>query len=423
MTAETVAAKRREPRALRDAAVDPSLDGAALQARLPLEYQNSPELWWDSVLRTRRPSVGSRDSARLKVLDLFSSVGGLALGAKFASELLGSRAVFSAAVDTDHDALLVHEENLLTREIVNDSVRDLVDFRFVEDPRTGLASLRYASMMGRAEDWRGVSLLIGGPPCQGHSTLNNRTRSDDPKNQLMLTMPAIAVAMSIPAVVIENVPNVVNDSKGVVQTTAQLFESHGYRVSQGVISARSLGWPQTRKRFFMVARLETTPVDFAAVTQALRMQPQPISWALADLLDVDTNLEALFNSVPRMSADNVRRVRYLFENDLHDLPDAERPKCHQQEHTYPAVYGRMHWDQPAPTITGGFMTPGRGRFIHPLRARVLTPHEAARIQGFPDWFDFEASAGDNLTRAMLAKWIGDAVPSILGSAAVLSAIG
>ncbi len=423
MTTVAVASERKRGRAAGSPDAAPSLEEASLRERLPGEYRDSPSLWWESVLRTRRPTPRSRDSARLNVLDLFSSVGGLALGAKFAVELLGDRAVFKAAVDTDNDALLVHEENLLTRAIVNESVRDLVDFRLTEDPRTGRASLRYASMMGPAQEWADVSLLVGGPPCQGHSTLNNRTRSDDPKNQLMLTMPAIAVALGIPSVVIENVPNVINDSKGVVQTTAQLFEAHGYRLAQGVISASSLGWPQTRKRFFMVARLQKKPLDFGAVIGAIKMPAQPIAWALSDLLDVNTDGGSLFNSVPKMSADNVRRVRYLFENDVYDLPDGERPSCHQGGHTYPAVYGRMHWDQPAPTITGGFMTPGRGRFIHPLRERVLTPHEAARVQGFPDWFDFEATARDKLTRAMLGKWIGDAVPSILGTAAVLSSIG
>jgi DNA (cytosine-5)-methyltransferase 1 len=83
----------------------------------------------------------------------------------------------------------------------------------------------------------------------------------------------------------------------------------------------------------------------------------------------------------------------------------------------------MKWDEPAPTITGGFQTPGRGRFIHPKRKRVLTPHEASRIQGFPDWFDFISPLAEGPTRTMLGKWIGDAVPSILGAAAVLSAIG
>ena len=132
--------------------------------------------------------------------------------------------------------------------------------------------------------------------------------------------------------------------------------------------------------------------------------------------------ESLMDSVPKMSEENERRIRWLFDNDAYELADHERPKCHQDGHTYPSVYGRLHWDEPAPTITGGFSTPGRGRFVHPLRQRVLTPHEAARVQGLPDGFDFEPETGSALTRAKLGKWIGDAVPPILGAAAVIAAI-
>ena len=82
----------------------------------------------------------------------------------------------------------------------------------------------------------------------------------------------------------------------------------------------------------------------------------------------------------------------------------------------------MSWDKPAPTITTGFLTPGRGRFIHPLKPRVLTPHEAARVQGFPDWFDFCTPIGKSLSRTNLTKWVGDAVPSVLGAAAVIAAL-
>ena len=128
------------------------------------------------------------------------------------------------------------------------------------------------------------------------------------------------------------------------------------------------------------------------------------------------------DSVPLLSEDNARRVRWLFDNNAYDLPNHERPKCHQEGHSYPAVYGRMRWDEAAPTITGGFLTPGRGRFVHPLRPRVMTPHEAARVQGFPDWFQFQVGEERPLKRANLAKWIGDAVPPILGAAAVLAAI-
>jgi hypothetical protein len=78
-----------------------------------------------------------------------------------------------------------------------------------------------------------------------------------------------------------------------------------------------------------------------------------------------------------------RRVDFLFDHDLFDLPDTERPDCHKNGTTYTAVYGRMHWDRPSQTITTGIGTPGQGRYIHSLRRRVITPHEAARLQGFP----------------------------------------
>ena len=74
----------------------------------------------------------------------------------------------------------------------------------------------------------------------------------------------------------------------------------------------------------------------------------------------------------------------------------------------------MHPDQPAPTLTTGFMSPGRGRFIHPLERRMLTQREAARLQGFPNWFNFVPDPVLNVKKTDLAKWIGDAVPSILG---------
>ena len=83
----------------------------------------------------------------------------------------------------------------------------------------------------------------------------------------------------------------------------------------------------------------------------------------------------------------------------------------------------MWWEKPAPTLTTGFLTAGRGRFIHPKLPRTLSPREAARIQGFPDWFDFSVTDGDPPTKRELATWIGNAVPSVLGHAATLSALG
>ncbi|MEN8220818.1 MAG: DNA cytosine methyltransferase [Pseudomonadota bacterium] len=92
---------------------------------------------------------------------------------------------------------------------------------------------------------------------------------------------------------------------------------------------------------------------------------------------------------------------------MYNLPDLVRPSCHKNKnHSYKSCYGRLYWDKPAQTITSGFGSMGQGRYIHPLRKRVITPHEAARIQGFPDFFDFSMV---NL-RGDLHGMIANAVP-------------
>jgi DNA (cytosine-5)-methyltransferase 1 len=83
----------------------------------------------------------------------------------------------------------------------------------------------------------------------------------------------------------------------------------------------------------------------------------------------------------------------------------------------------MKRDEPAQTITTGFMSPGRGRYVHPTRRRVMTAREAARLQGFPDTYRFVVDESNPPTRSNLAKWIGDAVPMPLGYGAALAALG
>ena len=144
-------------------------------------------------------------------------------------------------------------------------------------------------------------------------------------------------------------------------------------------------------------------------------------WAIEDLQDKYDAEDVMF-STPQLSADNQMRLNYLVDNGEHNLPLDIRPECHREGTTYGAVYGRMFPDRPAPTITTGFLTPGRGRFIHPTRPRVLTPREAARIQGFPDWFTFSADRSAPPSRTNVTKWIGDAVPSILGFTAAMAAL-
>jgi DNA (cytosine-5)-methyltransferase 1 len=378
--------------------------------------------WWGSYLRGAKPRLGT-DTQPFRFVDLFSSVGGLSLGASEAISALGMRGVAHLAADIDARALQVYRNNFRPRQTISDSVRSAVDFRVSGADNTAKFAYEPTIIDNRLMNIEGaVDLLLAGPPCQGHSSLNNHSRHDDPKNLLYLTVPAAAVAFKARHVVIENVQNVVRDKNGVVQTTITLLRESGYTVTSGVIAAHRFGWPQTRKRFFIVASRDSRPVPLEAVSRAFQRDAMPVWWLISDLEKASNASANFMNAVPETSAENRQRIDWLFDNDEYNLPNSIRPDCHKEGHTYPSTYGRMHPDQPAPTITGGFVTPGRGRFVHPTERRVLTPREAARIQGFPDWFEFSGKAGCPPNRTELAQWIGNAVPPILGFAATLSAL-
>ena len=129
-----------------------------------------------------------------------------------------------------------------------------------------------------------------------------------------------------------------------------------------------------------------------------------------------------FDEPSRLSDDNLKRVQFLLDQERYDLPDDERPDCHRlKAHNYASVYGRMRPDGVAPTITTGFLSPGRGRFTHPHEARSLTPREGARLQGFPVDFDWMTQTAA-LYRCNYADMIGSAVPPQLAFAVGMAAL-
>lgn len=378
--------------------------------------------WWKAYLRGSMPQP-AQERGSVRVLELFCGPGGLALGFRQACRELGFDLNSVGAVDQDLEALAVYRRHNATRTTRSESVSSLVDHRvegsgavcrFRYPPQ--MVAPEFAAMAGH------VDVLLAGPPCQGHSNLNNRTRRSDKRNELYLTVPAIAVALGVRTVIIENVQAVLHDTKQVVQSTIALLEEAGYTVTSGVVKAASLGWAQRRDRFFLVACLDGQPVPLQALSTTFHHDaPRHVMWAIGDLRSAHPDQE--MNLRPELSADNRRRIQWLFDNDAHDLDVAERPDCHKDGTTYNSVYGRMYGDRPAPTITTGFLTPGRGRYIHPEQPRVLTPREAARLQGFPDSYDFRLPDGSFPNKLKLTKWIGDAVPMPLGYIAGLSALG
>lgn len=377
--------------------------------------------WWLAYLSGSRPKAVKANPRLLRSVDLFSGAGGLALGWRQAADECGFATKSVIAVDHDPNALAVYRRNHQTDITLSESVSMLVDYQIhgSGDDATFFSTPTAAKKLAHLKD--SIDVVLAGPPCQGHSNLNNHSRRDDDRNELYLTVPAMAVALNIPMVIIENVPGVVHDHRSVVSTTIALLKASGYSITCGILAAADMGWPQTRKRFFVVATKGHSPINLDSVGASLSVEhPLSVSWAIDGLSprDSDSHLDIR----PSISAENQRRIDYLFSNGLYELPNSERPECHQEGTTYKSVYGRMRADKPAPTLTAGFLSPGRGRFTHPTEPRSLTPREAARIQAFPETFDFRLGDGGEPNRTDLARWIGNAVPMPLGYAAGISAL-
>ena len=204
---------------------------------------------------------------------------------------------------------------------------------------------------------------------------------------------------------------VVHGKDGSLQHTIDVLHKLGYSVDAGVVDASELGVPQVRRRHVLVASLVKHPKVADVLARHRVNRPRTVRWAIEDL--AREQRDGIFTKPSRQSDKNRRRMEFLFAKRLVNLPDRLRPSCHRDEdHTYKSMYGRLSYDLPAVTITGGFGSPGQGRFIHPTQRRTLTPHEAARLQFFPDWFTFSEVE----TRTALAEMIGNAVPMKLSYA-------
>jgi DNA (cytosine-5)-methyltransferase 1 len=378
---------------------DGSVVETVLSANRSLLADQDPGAAFDHVwLTSIVPPVAERaDAQSIRIADLFCGCGGLTLGAVEACRALGLQGNPVFAVDKYAAALEVYKSNFPLAQVDPSPIEKLLDSDLGRPPSD--AERRLVEELGR------IDLLVGGPPCQGHSNLNNRTRRRDGRNLLYMRMARFAELFEPEHVGIENVVGVHHDKtdeRAFSATWRFLREELGYFVDGDIIRTDAIGVAQRRPRILLVAS-KTVPVKVRALEKRFRTSLRDFAWACGDLMDeVPTRA---FDRARTPTGITARRIDYLHEHDLYGLPNELRPRCHQNGHTYPSVYGRLRGDQPAPTITTGFMTMGQGRFVHPQRRRTLTPHEGARLQFFPDWFDFgERSRKDFLTL------IGNAVP-------------
>jgi DNA (cytosine-5)-methyltransferase 1 len=315
-------------------------------------------------------------------IDLFSGCGGLTLGL----EQAGFRVI--GAVECDSLAAETYAAN---HKNINLWQRDI-------------RNLGVTEMMRRLGLKRGqLDLLAGCPPCQGFSTittLNGRVTRRDKRNDLVLEFVRFVRGMLPKAVMMENVPGLAKNRR--IKKIVKSLEALGYRCSRGVLDAANYGVPQRRKRFILIAGFREV-IEFGRASR----QRSSVREALGKLSKRSKN-DPLHNILERRSRRIRRMIKRIPRNggSRLDLGRRYQLECHLNCDGFKDVYGRMAWNEVAPTITGGCCNPSKGRFLHPTKHRAITLREASLLQTFPPNYIFSLRRGKFAT----AQMIGNALP-------------
>ncbi|MEM2619361.1 MAG: DNA cytosine methyltransferase [Candidatus Hadarchaeales archaeon] len=363
-------------------------------------------------------------SPRGRVLDLFCGAGGLSLGFAMAGfKIVGGIDNWSAAAETFSRN---HNAPCLKADITHLSAHHLL------------------------REFGDIDVLVGGPPCQGFSTAGKRAL-DDPRNKLVGEFLRLVLQIRPRAFVMENVEGFANFCKGeLAAEVVEEVERAGYLVVCGCLNSVNYGVPQRRKRFFAIGSLERKP-----------SLPRPTHWngkgnlyayllehpptfldATSDLpligpgeradeyasppktpyqqLMRDGSTLLTLHEAPRHTTKMVKLLELIPPGKsafdiLDQIPPHLRPTS-----GYPNSYKRILPDEPAPTITRNFTTPSSANCVHPFVPRALTLREGARLQSFPDTFEFLGSFTDkrlligNAVPPLLAKAVAEEVGRVIG---------
>lgn len=377
---------------------DAASDGATSVDRYP---PTTKEAKVDPV-GERRPSPSSvlRMPAPLRMIDLFAGCGGLTWGFRFTGQFEPV-----AAVEQDLHAAATYAAN------------------FGEDH----------IHQGDVEDWVGgrlpiADVVVGGPPCQGFSNLGKRLPSD-PLNELWRQYMAVLLEVRPRAFLLENVGRfgASEQFRDLVAETRPGGRLADYEIRHKIVRATDYGSAQLRRRLIVIGtHRDLDPIEIPPGTVAkenwrtVRQAFENIDGHIdPDQHDLpDSAVEYFGESVPgTYKSPDLHVARFYKPLSLErfehipkdgnrlDLPDRLKAPC-WVGHDKGAldVMGRLHWDEPSVTIRTEFYKPEKGRYLHPERHRAITHHEAARLQGFPDEFQWCGP------KFKIARQIGNAVP-------------
>jgi DNA (cytosine-5)-methyltransferase 1 len=323
--------------------------------------------------------------SQLTALDLFSGAGGMTSGLKAA----GFRVL--AGIEVDSVAAETFQVNHPDIPVIQADIREI-------QPAEALQVNRFEKGI--------LTLLAACPPCQGFSTIRTRnsySHVEDDRNDLVLEVLRFTRALRPLVVLMENVPGLRRDSRLDKLQASLEIEGYSLQGSPRILNVSDYGIPQNRRRLVLIAsRIGRVPF------------PEPLSPkrtvrdTIGHLAPPGKTGDRL-HDLPERRSEHVKRIIAAVPKDgggRLDIPRHLRLDCHVNFEGFKDVYGRMAWDKPAPTITGGCHNPSKGRYLHPDQDRNITLREAALLQSFPAGYWFSLARG----KAHVASMIGNALP-------------
>lgn len=262
------------------------------------------------------------------------------------------------------------------------------------------------------------SLLAGCAPCQPFSKYRiGKSDQSDSRWYLLREFQRLVLAVSPTLVSMENVPRL--SEQAVFRRFVAALGKHGYQVWWKIVNCADYGVPQTRERLVLLASrlgpislIEPThsPDNYRTVRRAIGR--------LSAIKAGEVHRRDRLHRSCILSLLNLKRIRASRPGGTwRDWSRKLVADCHKKKSgkTYPSVYGRMTWDEPAPTITTQFFGFGNGRFGHPEQNRAISLREGAILQTFPSDYRF-VHPQSRISHKSVGRLIGNAVPVRLGEA-------
>jgi DNA (cytosine-5)-methyltransferase 1 len=345
-----------------------------------------------------KPSPTRKKPAKMATaVDIFCGAGGLTRG------LLDAKIPVVAGYDIDDACEFPYEHNNPGAKFHDVSVTDLTGEQLAAHYPEGH-----------------VRILVGCAPCTPFSKYTQGLDKKADKKWGLLQQFARLVRELKPDIVsMENVPELQRHS--VFDDFLQTLRDEKFHFNEDaekrVVFCPDYGLPQHRSRLVLVAS-RFGPIELIAPTHppAKHLKVSDVLRSLPPLAAGEKSEDDPLHRASGLSPKNLKRIKHSKPGGTwRDWPSNLVADCHKKESgkTYPGVYGRMEWDELAPTITTQFFGFGNGRFGHPSQNRAISLREGAILQSFRRDYQFVKPGGDYCFQT-IGRWIGNAVPVRVG---------